>query len=159
MKTLIISILLFFILFACKPSASKNMSGSIEKVTMAPDWLVGFWKRNNDEPGKETYEQWSKVNDSIYTGIGFTMQQKDTIWKEVIVLSYKDTVWSYNVNASGNTDPVSFVFTNQTDTSFTCENAQNEFPKKISYRISGDQLKANISGGGQEVDFIFAKHH
>ena len=44
-------------------------------------------------------------------------------------------------------------------TDFTCENAQNEFPKKIEYKLVDSGLKASISGGGDKVDFDFKRKH
>ena len=46
------------------------------------DWLLGKWKRLNDEVGKETFENWNKISLSKYLGIGFTMQRGDTIKRE-----------------------------------------------------------------------------
>jgi hypothetical protein len=40
--------------------------------------------------------------------------------------------------------PVYFAITEITETGFTCENPQHDFPKKIMYRKEGNQLKANV---------------
>ncbi len=137
-----------------KDTHNQDLSGGSKSNI---DWLLGKWLRSNDEAGKMTYEQWQKISDSLYLGLGFTMQQKDTVWKENVRLVLKDTVWSYDVFMSGNPNPTSFLFTQMTDTSFVCENAKNEFPKKIVYEIKGDSMKATISGGGQDVAFLFGK--
>jgi hypothetical protein len=51
--------------------------------------------------------------------------------------------------------PVYFAITEITETGFTCENPQHEFPKKIMYRKEGNQLKAIISGDGKAFTLLF----
>ncbi len=122
-----------------------------------PDWLQGKWQRTNDEENKKTFEQWQKVSDTLYMGLGFAMQGNDTISKENMHIFLKDTVWNCDVYMPGDAMPTSFLFTEHTDTSFVCENAQNEFPKKIAYTLKGDTIRATISGGGPEILYLFVK--
>lgn len=56
-----------------------------------------------------------------------------------------------------NENPTLFKFTNQTDTSFVCENPKNEFPKKITYFKDGKQLKAIVAADDFRIDFVFEK--
>jgi len=51
------------------------------------DWILGKWERTNEKPDKQTFESWQKINDKQYNGLGYTMQGKDTIWKENIRLN------------------------------------------------------------------------
>jgi hypothetical protein len=44
-----------------------------------------------------------------------------------------------------------------TYTGFVCENPGHDFPKKISYHVEGHKLKAQISGDGKSVDYIFER--
>ena len=46
-------------------------------------------------------------------------------------------------------------FTQQKGTSSVCENAKNEFPKKNTYYLENDQLKATIAGETLKINFIF----
>jgi hypothetical protein len=41
--------------------------------------------------------------------------------------------------------------------SFTCENPEHDFSKKIVYQKDGDKLKATISGDGGSIDYFFEK--
>lgn len=117
-----------------------------------PGFLLGTWKRINDKSGKQTYEVW-KTN---FTGLGYTMQEKDTIFKEVLsIVSIKDTLFYKVVGV--NPKPTLFKFTSQTETSFVCENLQNEFPKKITYRLENDTLKARVSNPDFKIDFVFVR--
>ena len=72
-----------------------------------------------------------------------------------MVVTIKDTLY---LEVSGiNEQPTLFKFTEQTDSSFVCENPQNEFPKKIKYFLDNKQLKAIISAEDFRIDFIFEK--
>lgn len=117
-----------------------------------PDFLLGYWNRINNNPEKKTYEIW-KPN---FTGIGFTMKGKDTTFIEILsIVEINDTL-VYKVEGV-NENPTLFKFTEQTDTSFTCENPENEFPKKIKYEMVSDTLKAIISAGEHSIEFLFVK--
>ena len=123
-----------------------------EQIPQKPDFILGNWTRLNDAEGKITYEQWN----SDFTGIGFTMQDKDTVFKEILSIVEIDGDLVYKV-VGVNEEPTLFKFTEQTKSSFRCENPDNEFPKVIEYVLEDDQLKAVISAGDDSVEFLFAR--
>lgn len=72
------------------------------------------------------------------------------------IVSINDTLF---LKAEGvNETPTLFKFTQQTDTSFICENPKNEFPKKILYYKDNNQLKAEVSSEDFKIDFVFERH-
>tara|TARA_R110000787_G_scaffold15038_3_gene46281 strand:+ start:3110 stop:3538 length:429 start_codon:yes stop_codon:yes gene_type:complete len=117
-----------------------------------PDFIAGYWIRLNDKPTQKTYEIWN----TDFTGIGFTMEKSDTVFKEILsIIEKKDTLY---LQVEGvNEEPTLFKFTNQTSTSFTCENPINEFPKKIKYYMESDTLKARVSNEEFSIEFVFMK--
>lgn len=118
-----------------------------------PEFLAGKWTRLNDTAKKKTYEIWN----SDLKGIGYTLKEKDTVFKEILsVVSIQDTLF---LKVEGvNEKPTLFKFINQTDSSFVCENSDNEFPKKIQYWKVNDTLKARVwNEGGFELLFDFVK--
>lgn len=121
------------------------------------DWLVGEWQRTNEKEGRETIEMWSKVADSEYSGFGATLQDGDTLWYENIKLVKSNNLWSFEVTGQADITATTFILTKIEEGRFTSENDQNEFPTKIEYYISGDMLKALISGGGEEISFDFKR--
>lgn len=132
-------------LFICCQTETKNNK---------PSWLVGKWKRINEKPDKSTFDYWNKD----LTGIGFTLKEKDTIFKEIMsIVTIKDTL---HLKIDGVNETLTlFKFTKQTDSSFVCENLENEFPKKIYYFLDNHQLKCKISNDEFLVDFVFNKQH
>lgn len=120
---------------------------------MKPSFLVGNWVRTNDKKGSITYENWNKN----LKGLGYTIKEKDTTFKEILsIVSLKDTLF---LKVEGvNEQATLFKFTQQTDTSFVCENPKNEFPKKITYYLENNQLKAIVAADDFKIDFIFNRN-
>lgn len=133
------------IIFLCSCKKESEKIGN-------PSFLIGNWVRLNDVEGSKTYENWN-VN---YTGMSYTIKDGNTSFKETMrIVSINDTL---HLKVSGvNKTPTYFKFTQQTDTSFVCENPKNEFPKKIKYYLENKQLKAIISSDDFRIDFIFEK--
>ncbi len=117
-----------------------------------PDFLLGYWNRVNNKSEKKTYEIWNPD----FTGIGYTMQGRDTTFVEILSIEEINDTLFYKV-VGVNESPTLFKFTEQTETSFTCENPDNEFPKKIQYSLEDGTLKAVISAGEDAIEFVFVK--
>tara|TARA_R110002124_G_scaffold283781_3_gene460193 strand:- start:1844 stop:2278 length:435 start_codon:yes stop_codon:yes gene_type:complete len=141
MRTIVFFICLLFI-FSC----------IIETKPQKPDFLLGKWIRTNGKLEKTTYEIWSKN----FTGLGFTLKEKDTIFKEILsIVSINDTL---TLKVEGvNETPTLFQFTSQTDTSFVAENPTHDFPTKIIYWLENKQLKAHVSNKEFGIEFVFEK--
>ncbi|MBX3242123.1 MAG: hypothetical protein KIT80_14130 [Chitinophagaceae bacterium] len=132
-------------------------SGAGEITADNFDWLVGEWNSTNEEPGMSTSETWVKLNDSTYAAHSFTLQGQDTIWQETTRLSPVDGHWHFQVTPVDKPETTNFRMISADNASFACENKANEFPKLIKYRKKGEQLLAEISGGGNKVKFVFGK--
>lgn len=139
-------ILTFFAIILLLSSCQTNTKENY------PDFLLGKWQRTNDKPGNTTFENW---NDN-YTGIGFTLHKNDTVFKEILSIISKNDTLHLQVE-SVNEQPTLFKFTEQTDSSFVCENPQNEFPTKIEYWLENKLLKAKVSNEEFDVDFVFER--
>ncbi len=120
------------------------------------DWLLGEWERLNEEDGKTTLEFWEKENPGRYKGIGFTMQNGDTIKLEKMTLAKSESLWNLTVMVL-NEDAVTFTGTHFSDKTFTAENNEIEFPNTIKYWMKADTLKASVSNSDFEILFDFMK--
>ena len=123
-----------------------------EKSIKMPDFLLGNWEKMKDKKGQKTYEFWQ----TDFTGLGITLKEKDTIFKEILsIISMNETL---TLKVEGvNEIPIFFKFTNQTDTSFVAENPTHNFPTKITYWLEKNQLKAHVSNKEFGIGFIFEK--
>ena len=139
--TFFIIIATFLFLFLSCSKTEKDKEGL--------KWMQGEWIRLGDQPKKTTYEIWKDTH-----GLGFTLQEKDTLFKEIMsIVRIKDTLF-LKVEVV-NENPTLFKFTQQTDTSFVCENPKNEYPQKIYYYLENKQLKAEVSNDDFKIDFVF----
>ncbi|MDF1696081.1 MAG: DUF6265 family protein [Saprospiraceae bacterium] len=143
----------------CSPSKSpkEKKENAVKVKTESPNWLLGNWKRVGEKEGQQTYENWTLVQPDKYKGVGCTVKGKDTIWREDIVLEKEADIWAFKVKTQGETTATHFKVTKLTPTSFICENPENEFPKKIEYRFDGQNIQAEISGGGPTIPFNFVR--
>ena len=155
-------ILLIIVISACSNNNSnkeKEPSNikSIEENKQIEnfDWLLGHWKRLNEKGEKETFESWNKSSNYEYNGIGFTLENTDTISKEKMQLIKSDSSWSLNVIVPGELKPVSFKMINFSENEFTCENKENEFPNTIRYWKEGKGINASVSNSELEIIFEF----
>ena len=121
------------------------------------DWLLGNWKRNNEEDGKETFEVWTKISSSEYYGIGFTMQNNDTLKQEKIRLVKSGGKWDLEVQPQDEPNPIIFNMTSYSDQEFICENKTLDFPKLIKYWKNGNKINALVSGDDMEIPFEFER--
>ena len=118
------------------------------------DFLVGSWVRTNNQVDKQTFEQWTKDSEDTYIGLGYTLQAADTIFKEDMLIQWKDSAY-YMIVSGVNDLPTAFRVNSISKNEFYCENKENEFPKKILYRLENGQLTAIISDDNNQVLFTF----
>ncbi|MEZ4686070.1 MAG: DUF6265 family protein [Bacteroidia bacterium] len=119
------------------------------------DWLPGSWVRSNDPAGRQTFEHWEKESITSYRGHGYTLAGGDTVWQEQIWLHAEGGDWQFEV--SGEDGSTRFAVSSIGKQDFICKNPAHDFPQKISYHLGGDSLKAVISGGGEQVVFMFGR--
>ncbi len=155
MKNIASTIILIIVLMQLACTENKKTTDKINYNSL--DWIIGNWVRTNDEPGKTTFENWLKITNFEYVGEGFTLADKDTVFKEILKIRYIDDKWQLEVRGV-NEKATIFKFINQSDNSFTSENQYNEFPKIIEYSFAKNILTAKISDDTNEIVFFFEKN-
>ena len=135
----------------------KTESNAKTEINGKFDWLNGKWKRLNEEAGKETFENWDKISETEYSGIGFTMQNGDTIKQERIKLTESNGIWTLTVKVPEEKESITFKMTELKDYEFVCKNDSIDFPKKIRYWSEGEKLKAEVSNDEMKIPFEFEK--
>jgi len=156
----ILILLIGVLIISCNQDKKKNINE--ETVELAKesnnfDWLIGKWERLNEEEGKKTFENWEKISNTEYSGIGFTMQNGDTIKQEIIQLINSSEKWNLTVKVPEEMESITFKMTNHSENEFTCENTEIDFPNKIRYWKNGDKINASVSNAEMEIQFEFKK--
>ena len=121
------------------------------------DWLEGTWARTNVKPGHSGSERWYKTSPAELQGMGVTMKGKDTVFVEKFKLVIKDNNIYYTADVPQNKQAVDFKLIEISETAFTCENPEHDFPKKIRYQRNENTIKATISGNGKSHDYWFER--
>lgn len=121
------------------------------------DWLLGNWKRTNEEKGKETFENWIKISNIEYSGIGFTLQNKDTVSKEFMKILETNGKWNLLVKVSDEQEFIKFDMSEIKEDKFDCKNDSLDFPKLIRYWKNGNRINALVSGDSLNLSFEFER--
>lgn len=150
---LLIIITLTSIICSCQGSSEKK-SDLNKELLPSFDYLIGDWIRINNQEDQLTYESWEKLSDINYVGIGFTLENSDTIFKENMTIKKQLGIWAFNVSGV-NERPTPFLITEHSENSFTCTNEGNAFPKKIVYSLDDSLLNVVISADSMAVLFHF----
>ncbi|MCK5692611.1 MAG: hypothetical protein KAI08_07165 [Bacteroidales bacterium] len=154
MKTLVIIVLALISISSCQHSRRDHPHEGDTVSSDNFDWLIGSWMRSNDKEGNITYEYWSKNSSTEYIGLGCTLHNSDTIFKENLRLIKTGEKWNLEVTGV-NENPTLFLILSHSKSSFECENRNNEFPKNIEYTLRDNILLAKISDGDTEIRFSF----
>ena len=104
----------------------------------------GTWKMISDKI--EYYEEWRLINGSELIGIGFNIEEGDTVLsEELYVKKFADT-WVY-VALHVNQTITLFALTEYTESKFIFENKEHDYPHKIIYEFTADgKLNAATEG-------------
>ena len=149
--------LLIILLVTTHAATGQKISQQTTADFKKLNWLVGTWNRTNTKPGKSGEERWEKMGTQELRGFGVNLQGKDTTFVEKLHIVIKDDQIYYVGDVPENQKPVYFKLTEITDIGFVCENQEHDFPKKIVYQLDGKKLKAQISGNGKVIDYLFEK--
>ncbi len=90
-------------------------------------------------------------------GVAYHMTGTDTTYTEKLKIVLKDKELYYVADVPENKSEVYFKITEITPSGFVCENPQHDFPKKISYQLTGNSIRAVISGDGKEIPYFFER--
>lgn len=153
-STLLIALTIIVVSCNSTTNEKKNIS---EKPVENFHWLLGKWERLHEETGKETFENWQKISQNEYSGIGFTMQGSDTIKQERMQITKQNGKWILTVKVPEETESVIFSITELKSDEFTCTNDSLDFPKNIRYWKNGEKINALVSGDSLKIDFEFER--
>jgi hypothetical protein len=148
---------LFVISLLISTSAISQVKSNQAEDFKKLSWLVGSWNRTNAKPGRSGVEQWKQTQPQELRGTGVNLKGTDTTFVERLRIIIKDNSIVYVADVPENQKPVYFKLTEITESGFVCENPEHDFPKKISYQLEGNKLKAQISGDGKAMDYLFEK--
>jgi hypothetical protein len=125
--------------------------------------IEGVWKMKTKKG--DLCESWKKMNDVYLQNRAFMIKaNNDTMWLESVSLTQKNNaiVYTSTVANQNGGKAVAFKLTSSANQTFVFENAEHDFPKRITYQFIGkDSLHAWIDGGennkNKRNDFYYKK--
>lgn len=113
-----------------------------------PYFLKGTWKMEN----KEIYEHWDKVNDQALKGFSYKIKDGQMTVSEYLDITQRNNEIVYTAIALNQNqgNGINFKLTTA-DSTFTFENPDHDFPKKIIYqKLNNTDIFVQLSDGKQE---------
>ena len=112
-------------------------------------FFQGTWQME----GKEIFERWDMLNNTTMKGIAYTIHEGQVVVFEYLDVLYDNNEFVYMATVPDQNQGKSIVFkiTAKTDDTFTFENPEHDFPKKIVYqKLNETELFVQISGDDQQ---------
>jgi len=151
MKRLVgLLVLIFLLSTACYRPANRQAFEDLK-------FLEGKWTTTE---GTQFNEVWSVENDSLLTGIGFSLQGSDTAFKEVLKIFREGDEVNYCALVGENDG---FVFFRLKDPEKNCwrfVNPEHDYPNIIEYRFVNDTvLEARTMNmrENKEIKFVYKR--
>ena len=156
MKIRIILILIFTLLIT-------SLSSAQPKMVFKKHLFLGTWQMDSDEL---IFEEWTYVNDELYTGKTYYICNNDTTIIETLRLCYIDNIFCYCATIEEQNEGKEIVFRlkhiENHGEKLTFENREHDFPQRIVYEFSfNNTMTASIEGTeegeNKQVEFKFSK--
>lgn len=98
--------------------------------------IEGLWKIENNS--ENSLEEWSCISDSLMIGKSYTINNKDTIINEFLKIKAIDYAFYYSAKVlnQNNAEEIFFKLIKSEYKTFTFENPNHDFPKRIIYNLS-----------------------
>lgn len=104
----------------------------------------GKWKMISEKT--EYYEEWELLNENEMVGVGFSIEEGDTVLSEQLYLKKFSDQWAY-VALPVNQTITLFALSEYSENKFTFENKEHDYPQKIIYEFTADaKLNAATEG-------------
>lgn len=166
MTRVVILISVFALFFSCKNEAKKEIVSEEIKFSEIRElsWLEGTWTNINDE--SQSYEHWTRLNDSTLTAFSYVLVENDTVFAEVVNLQKRLNEVLFTVKVPGQNDAqaVTFKLIPSEKGTFTFENKAHDFPKRITYSNPVKDsihawIEGEVEGELRKVDFLYKREN
>ncbi len=102
-------------------------------------WLIGTWQE-----AKYSFEIWKDEGNFLSaSAYQIDHQSGSKVVSEEIKLVKKGNDFYYIPDVAGPQGSIEFKITSFDENSFTAENPEHDFPKKIIYKRTGERLEGN----------------
>ncbi len=123
-------------------------------------WLLGSWKRT--AKSGLVLENWQRVSENTFEGIGLKVVAKDTTVLERLRLEQFGSEIFYVAKVAHNELPVAFKLVKHTEGEWIFENPTHDFPQRIIYKKESEtkinvRVEKDADGKTEGFDVKFEK--
>lgn len=145
---------LLLVCFSLAANAQQNPAPHFE-------WMCGKWMGEID--GGRFCEEWKKVDGQTFEGRGYFIEENDTVVKELLRIEKIGRHWVY-IASINDGRPHLFTLVENSETTWSFENTEHDFPQKITYSAQPDgKLLATVEGASngnhQQEKYLLEKVH
>lgn len=114
--------------------------------------MVGNWSSNE---GVLFNEDWEILSDTLMTGLGYSLQENDTVFKEDLKIFLENGNLFYAARVGESDQFIAFKLKEATRDRWVFENQEHDYPNIISYEIDNHHLVATTtnSNGNKKIEF------
>ena len=115
------------------------------------DWLAGHWEHESADGSSRNEELWLAPAGGMMLGVNRTIEDGRAVFFEFLMIREVNGRTAYLAMPGGQTPPTVFPLV-ETSASMTAifENPDHDFPKRIVYQRTGDDLTATLTGASNE---------
>ncbi len=169
MKNTLFFLLVTLLLVSCKTETKKVVIDEVVSEEISYDiieqlsWLEGNWTNISEK--SQSYENWSRKNDSTYVSLSYTTVKGDTVFIETMSLQEnRDGVFMIVDVPDQNEEAITFRMISSEARIFTFENKNHDFPKRITYSNPVKDsihawIEGKVKGEDRKVDFYFVREN
>ena len=147
-KILVVGLIIFVLSSCYRPSARESMQDVQQ--------LNGKWSSSESVLFNEF---WQIKSDTLLLGMGYSLQDNDTVFKEGLKIFYHDGHVFYGAKVGDSDQFTLFKLTEARKNSWVFENHEHDYPNIIIYEIDKDRLVAYTtnSNGNKKIEFIMKR--
>ena len=144
----------FLLLLTCVLTVSTSFGQSLNDLK----WMLGEWEMAN---GSElTTESWKVQNDSTLVGKGVSLKDDKVVFEEELSVELRNGQITYVAVLPHKT--AHFLLTNSGNQMAVFEDPKNDFPSKIVYEMTSNNLAVSLfgtqNGEEQTMKLLFVKN-
>lgn len=148
-------ILIIMLPLTCFYTWSNTDCKSIDEIA----WIIGEWQQANIRKtnAKVTHENWQRVSESTLEGVGFTLDENDSVLfqESLRIVAMQDQLF-YIAKVNGNPLPIAFKADSCDKNHVKFQNLSHDFPNVIHYTHTQAGLQVAVEandGKGFTLEF------
>ena len=137
--------------------------GQESKRTSLADlgWLSGCWEMDAPEKNLQITEQWMKPGGGMMIGSGRTVKGGKAVDYEFLRIVEEPDGIFYIAKPTANQEETKFKLIKSVVGEIAFENPAHDFPQRVMYKLTGDNLNARIegimNGKSRGIDFPYTR--